>query len=259
MEMNKIYCGDNKIVMSEFADNSIDMILTSPPYDGLRDYNGFECDLHGVGLEAFRVLKEGGVFVMVIQDQTKDGHKTLTSFRTMVDYCDNIGFGLFENVIYVKQGVEGAWWKKRFRVDHEYIPIFIKGKRPLFFDKEHLKIPTKHGGKMMTGRAVRKKDGNTVQSTRKMINKTKCRGTLFNYITCGDGSKLKHTHPATFPDQLPIDFIKCFCPPDGVVLDPFVGSGTTPIGALKSERKYIGIDCSDEYCKLCEERIEIES
>jgi hypothetical protein len=65
---------------------------------------------------------------MVIQDSTKDFAKSLTSFRTIVDWCDNIGFRLFECNIYNRQGTEGAWWKQRFRVDHEYMPIFLKGK-----------------------------------------------------------------------------------------------------------------------------------
>jgi len=84
---------------------------------------------------------------MVIQDQTKNFGKSLTSFKTIVDWCDSFGFKLFETVIYRKYGAEGAWWNKRFRVDHEYVPIFLKGERPQYFNKEHLKIPSKHGGK----------------------------------------------------------------------------------------------------------------
>jgi len=128
----------------------------------------------------------------------------------------------------------------------------------MFFDKEHLKIPSKHGGKTMTGAAIRKKDGTLDKSRKVTINKMKCRGTIFDYVTCGDGSKLKHKHPATFPNQLPIDFIKCFCPPDGIVLDMFVGSGTTTIAARNNERNYIGIDISQEYCSLCEIRLKNE-
>jgi site-specific DNA-methyltransferase (adenine-specific) len=258
MPESKIICGDNVDVMSNMKDNSIDMILTSPPYDNLRDYKGYSFNLHKVGVESYRVLKDGGVFVMVVQDQTKNFGKTLTSFRTIVDYCDEIGFKLFETVIYKKQGVEGAWWTKRFRVDHEYIPIFLKGDRPLFFDKEHLKIPSKHGGKTLTGAAVRRKDGSLEKSRKIKINKLKCRGTIFNYTTCGDGSKLKHTHPATFPDQLPIDFIRCFCPEGGTVLDPFVGSGTTLIAAVNNDRDCLGIDISKEYCELSEKRLKLE-
>lgn len=235
------------------------MVVTSPPYDNMRDYNGFDMDLHAVGEELLRVVKDGGIVAVIIQDSTQNGAKSLTSFRMIVDWCDNIGFRLFENCIYSRQGVEGAWWKKRFRVDHEYVPLFIKGNRPLYFDKEGLKIPSKHGGKTMTGAATRNKDGTQKKAREVYINPMKCRGTIWNYPQCGDGSKLKHKHPATFPNLLPYDLIECFCPVDGIVLDPFNGSGTTCVAAKSLGRKYIGIDCSQEYCMIAEQRLIQES
>ena len=256
--VNKIICDDNVKFLSTLPENCIDMVVTSPPYDNLRDYNGFQLDLSGVGEQLFRVLKPGGIVAVIIQDSTQDGRKTLTSFRMIVNWCDTIGFGLFENCIYSRQGVEGAWWKKRFRVDHEYIPLFIKGKRPAYFNKEELKIPSKHGGKTMTGAATRNKDGTQQKSRSVYINPMKCRGTIWNYPQCGDGSKLKHLHPATFPNLLPYDLIQCFCPENGIVLDPFNGSGTTCVAAKSLNRQYIGVDCSQEYCDIAEKRIQQE-
>ena len=205
---DRIICGNNIEVMRKLPDNSVDLVMTSPPYDNIRYYKGFNMDLHGVGREIHRVLKDGGICVMVIQDGTKDFGKSLTSFRTIVDWCDSFKFKLFETAIYKKHGVAGAWWSKRFRVDHEYIPIFLKGKRPQYFNK--------------------------------------------------DGSKLKHEHPATFPNMLPYDVIECFCPEGGTVLDPFNGSGTTCVAAKSLNRNFIGIDVSEEYCKIARERIETE-
>jgi site-specific DNA-methyltransferase (adenine-specific) len=254
-----IVCKDNVEYLKTLPDGSIDIVVTSPPYDGLRNYNGYTMDLHSVGEQLYRVLKPGGIAAVVIQDSTLDGHKTLTSFRMIVDWCDDIGFGLFENCIYRRQGVEGAWWTKRFRVDHEYLPIFIKGKRPAYFNKETLKIPSKHGGKTMTGAAVRKKDGTQEKSRQVYINPMKCRGTVWDYNQCGDGSKLKHIHPATFPNTLPLDIIECFCPVGGIVLDPFVGSGTTCVAAKSTNRHYIGIDVSNEYCDIAKKRLETEN
>lgn len=214
-------------------------------------------DLHAVGEQLYRTLKIGGIIVLVIQDATKNFGKTLTSFKTAIDWCDNIGFKLFECCIYKKHGAEGGWWKKRFRVDHEYMMIFLKGEKPQYFDKEHLKIPAKHSGKTMTGCASRLTNGKTLSSKTIIINEKKCRGTVWDYSTCGDGGSLKHEHPATFPDQLPYDFIQCFCPPEGIVLDPFVGSGTTTVAAINLNRKYIGIDISEEYCLLARKRNEL--
>ena len=258
LPLNKIICGDAVEELKKIPNNSIDLVVTSPPYDEIRKYNGFSYDLHTTGREIFRVLKHGGIAVMVIQDQTKNFGKTLTSFRTIVDWVDNIGFKLFETVIYRKYGAEGAWWNKRFRVDHEYMPIFLKGKRPQYFNKEPLKIPSKHGGKTMTGGGTRLTNGVRIATRPITINPMKCRGTIWEYMTAGDGTRLKHHHPATFPDRLPYDFIQCFCPPNGIVLDPFVGSGTTVLAAIQLEKKYIGIDISKEYCELSKKRIREE-
>lgn len=256
--LNTIQCSDCVEGMKSLPDNCIDLVVTSPPYDEIRKYNGFNYDLHATGKELFRILKDGGIAIMVIQDQTKDFAKSLTSFRTIVDWVDNIGFRLFETVIYKKHGAEGAWWTKRFRVDHEYMPIFLKGGRPQYFNKEQLKIPSKHGGKTMTGCATRLTNGTTLTSKKVTINPLKCRGTIWDYVTCGDGTRLKHQHPATFPDKIPYDLIQCFCPENGIVLDPFMGSGTTALAAVQLERNYIGFDISQEYSALAKRRIRDE-
>ena len=167
-------------------------------YDGLRDYNGFELDLHAAGEQIHRILKPGGIAAMVIQDQTKNFGKSLTSFRTSLDWCDSFGFKLFETVIYRKHGIEGAWWKKRFRVDHEYIPIFLKGERPQYFDKDPIKIPSKHGGKTMTGSGNRKTNGRTTPTVSREINSTKCPGTVWNYLMAGDKNPLKESTRLSF-------------------------------------------------------------
>lgn len=253
--INTIQCIDCVEALKKLPDNCIDLVVTSPPYDEIRDYNGFKFDLHATGKELFRVLKEGGVAAMVIQDQTKNFAKTLTSFRTILDWCDDVGFRLFETVIYRKHGTEGAWWKYRFRVDHEYMPIFLKGAKPQYFNKEPLKIPSKHGGKVMTGSGNRKTNGETTKTVTRPINTMKCRGTIWNYLMAGDKDTIKRKHPAVFPDKIPFDFIQCFCPPDGVVLDPFIGCGSTAVVAKQLNRKYIGFDISEEYCELAKERI----
>ncbi|MBU1036738.1 transcriptional repressor LexA [Patescibacteria group bacterium] len=255
LPLNKIICGDAVEELKKFPDNSIDLVVTSPPYDRIRKYNGFSFDLHATGKEIYRVLKESGIAAMVIQDQTKNFGKSLTSFRTIVDWVDNIGFKLFETVIYRKHGTEGAWWKYRFRVDHEYMPIFLKGEKPKYFNKKPLKVPSKHGGKIMTGSGNRKTDGTTTKTVTRPINPMKCRGTIWDYLMAGDKDELKRKHPAVFPDKIPLDFIQCFCPQDGIVLDPFIGCGSTAVAAKHLKRNYIGIDISEEYCNLAKERI----
>jgi len=245
---NKVVCMDCVEGMKQLPDKCADLFVFSPPYDTLRTYNGKpEFDLHATGEQVFRVLKDGGMCAMVIQDQTKNFGKTLTSFRTVVDWADKIGFKLFECVIYHKNGTEGAWWRNRFRVDHEYIPLFLKGDKPAYFNKEGLKVPSKHGGKIMTGFASRKSDGTTQKSVTKMINPTKCRGTVWDYMMAGDKNPTKRKHPAPFPDKIPYDIIQCFCPENGLVIDPYMGSGSTAVAAVKLNRRFMGFDISQEY------------
>lgn len=93
--------------MKLLPDNSIDLVVTSPPYDQIRDYKGFKIDLHGVGVEISRILKDGGICVMVIQDGTKDGRKSGTSFQTIVDWDLNTELDIFETCIYYRSGTPG--------------------------------------------------------------------------------------------------------------------------------------------------------
>ena len=256
LQTNKIIVSDCIEGMIKIADNSIDCVVTSPPYDSIRQYNGFTLNLNSAGREIYRVLKPGGIAALVIQDQTKNFGKSLTSFRTVIDWCDNIGFKLFECAIYRKHGAEGAWWVKRFRVDHEYIAIFLKGDRPQFFDKEPLKVLSKHGGKVMTGSGSRRTDGKTNKAVTIKINLKKCRGTIWEYLNAGDKDPIKRKHPAPFPDILAEDIIRCFCQPGGLVLDPFIGSGSSAVAAIRYGRKYIGFEVSEDYAKIAQARIE---
>ncbi|MFO0874250.1 MAG: site-specific DNA-methyltransferase [Phycisphaerales bacterium] len=250
-----VHCMDCVEGMSRLPDASIDLVVTSPPYDGVRAYDGSPFDLRATGEEVFRVLKPGAIAAMVIQDQTRQFGKTLTSFRTIVDWCDRIGFKLFECVIYRKHGTEGAWWTRRFRVDHEYIPLFLKGERPAYFDKEPLKKPSKHGGKVMSGSGNRRTDGTTTETVRRAINLTKCRGTVWDYLMAGDKDALKRRHPAVFPDAIPTDLVRCLCPPGGIVLDPFMGSGTTAVAARRLGRRFIGFEINRDYCGIAAQRL----
>ena len=109
----------------------------------------------------------------------------------------------------------------------------------------------------MTGSGNRKTDGTTTETVRREINAMKCRGTVWDYLNAGDKNPLKRKHPATFPDKIPIDFIQCFSTANGVVLDPFIGCGSTAVAAKQLGRHYIGMDISKEYCELSEERLRV--
>lgn len=257
--LNQIFCGNNVEVLERMEDETIDLIVTSPPYDAIRDYNGYKLDFFELGKQCLRVLKDGGVMAVVINDGTKDFAKSMTSFRFAVNMVDNVGFKLFETIIYKRDGRPGAWWASRFRVDHEYIFIFFKGNRPKYFNKSHLAVPTKTEGSVWAG-AQRKTSGEMIKTGNIVTTgKTKCRGTVWEYNpSAREGNRVKLLHPATFPDKLAHDLILTFSQEGDTILDVFNGSGTTMVMAAKNNRNSIGIDISQEYCDIAAKRLESE-
>jgi len=252
-----LFHGDCLEVLKKLPSNSVDMFFFSPPYDELRDYNGFSLNLPNLGKEIERTLKDGGVAAMVIQDSTNDFKKSGTTFRTIVNWLDNTELKLWECCIYNRKATPGAWWTYRFSVDHEYIPIFFKGKRPQHFDKEHMKIVNPNAGKKING-SVRGKDGDLIplQCT---TNEMMCCGTVQHYSNSKRERPkdwhLKKQHPATFPEKLTSDYIQAFTRQGMLVVDPFVGSGTTAVQCKKLDRKFVGIDVSEEYLEITKERL----
>ena len=256
---SKIITGDCISVLKGMEDNVFDGVVFSPPYNNIRDYNGFSIDLNGLGKELYRVLKDNTICACVIGDSTKDFAKSLTSFRLAIDWVDNCGFRLFECCIYNRDGRPGAYWTQRFRVDHEYIMLFLKGSKPKYFNKETLKVNTKHSGVKWHG-TQRLTDGELIKTNNDIVvADKKCRGTIWKYNTSNtESNKLKMEHPATMPDKLAADLITCFVEPGGMVLDPTAGSGTTCVMAKSLGRNYVGIDISQEYVDIINKRLNNE-
>lgn len=258
--LHMVVCDDAVHFLQLCGPETYDFTLFSPPYDGIRDYTKDErgFDLLALGRELYRVTKEGGICAVVMNDGTKDFAKSLSTFGLAVDWNREIGWRLFEAVVYARDGKPGAWWAKRFRVDHEYILLFLKGARPKTFNKEPLKVPAKHAGKTWAG-TQRLTSGEMVPIKRTEQAATKCRGTIWRYSTSNsEGNKVKTRHPATFPDALARDLILCFTEPGDLVLDPMAGSGTTLVVAEQLGRLATGIDISIEYCNIAIERLKNE-
>ena len=252
--INEIICGDNVEVLKEFPDSCIDLTVTSPPYDNLRSYKGFEWDFEGTAKELYRVTKKGGVVVWVVNDATINGSETGTSFRQAL-YFKEIGFNLHDTMIYGKNNPMPVN-ANRYYPCFEYMFVFSKGK-PKTFNPILEETVTK-------GRKNRLKQRNTDGSFRKAygygkpVKKYRPRYNVWFYNVGGNQSatdKIAFEHPAIFPEQLAEDHIVSWTNPGDVVLDPFVGSGTTAKMAALNGRKYIGIDISEEYCELARKRV----
>ena len=250
MKLNTVICGEAKEILKTFPDGCIDLTVTSPPYDNLRKYHGYEFDFKKIANELFRVTKQGGVVVWVVGDATINGSETGTSFKQAL-YFKEIGFNLHDTMIWNKGcfSAVGAL-VNRYAPVYEYMFILSKGYLKTFNPIKDRK--TIHGGKKVNG-TVRNKDG-TMKSFSKEVTINEY-GQRFN-IWEQSPQKQRGGHPAPFPEKLAEDHILSWSNEGDTVLDPMCGSGTTLKMAKKNSRNFIGIDCSEEYCKIAEARIE---
>ena len=247
--MNTLYIGDNvKVLKEHIADETIDLTVTSPPYDDLRTYNGFEWDIDGVIEQLWRVTKQGGVVVWVVGDKTHKGSETGTSFRTALKFMD-YGWRLHDTMIYAKNNPMPLQ-HNRYQPCFEYMFVFSKGKPKTFIP---LMEKTVNPGGSLTV-TQREKDGSKVNGsgyggTR---NKMRYKRNVWNYNVGKNqttSDDLAFNQPAIFPEQLAHDHIVSWSNEGDVVLDLFGGSGTTAKMAALNNRKFIHIDISEEYVR----------
>ena len=249
MHTNQVIHGDCLEVMQNIPDKSIDMILTSPPYDNLRTYNGYSFDFEGIVKELYRVTKDGGVVVWIVGDATVKGSETGTSFKQAL-YFKEIGFNLHDTMIWNKRcfSAVGAL-QNRYAPVFEYMFILSKDYPKSFNPIKDRK--TIHGGKKVNG-TVRNKDGSMKPFSKEVtINEY---GQRFN-IWEHSPQRQKGGHPAPFPEKLAEDHILSWSNEGDIVLDPFAGSGTTLKMAKKNNRNYIGIEISQEYIDIINKRL----
>lgn len=252
MQVNRIECCDNVQGLRTLPDECIHLTVTSPPYDNLRDYNGFSWDVAGLIAELWRVTKPGGVVVWIVADATINGSETGTSFRQALAFMD-AGFRLHDTMIWSKPGFTAVGTlKTRYASTFEYMFVFSKGAPRVFNpikDRKNISANKKKYG------TIRQKDGSLVPMSSQ--GKTYAEyGQRFNVWSMPpEQSNRKRRHPAQFPEALPRDHILSWSNPGDVILDPFMGSGTTAIAAIHAGRRYVGFEISEEYCKIANRRI----
>jgi len=234
--------------------NSVDLTVTSPPYDNLRDYNGNNSSWSeevwkGVLEKLYVKTKEGGVVVWVVGDATVKGSETGTSFKQAL-YAMECGFNLHDTMIWDKGGFSAVGsLRTRYAPVFEYMFVFSKGKPNTFNPIKDR--PNKNAGKNASG-TIRQPDGSTKPMSKKMVINDY--GQRFN-IWEQSPQRQKGGHPAPFPTKLAEDHIKSWSNEGDTVLDCFMGSGTTGVAAKNLNRDFIGIELDEEYFKIAEERI----
>ena len=237
--------------MKNMQPNSVDLTVTSPPYDDLRIYKGFKFDYEEMAKALYLVTKPGGIVVWVVGDKIHKGNKTLTSFKQAL-YFQSIGFNVHDIMIYKKKNTP-FMRSNAYTNCYEFMFVFSKG-NPTTFNP--IKEPTvRQGFEKMP--ANKKADGvnNKVLSK---LNELKSRNNIWEYAVGFGGTtsdKIAFKHPAVFPEKLAEDHILSWTKPGDLVFDPMAGSGTTLKMALKNGRHYLGCDISSEYVAIAQERL----
>jgi site-specific DNA-methyltransferase (adenine-specific) len=243
-----LYEGDCLTIMPTLPDKSIDLTVTSPPYDNLRTYNGNSTfDFEGIAKELYRVTKDGGVVVWVVGDATINGSETGTSFKQAL-YFKEFGFNLHDTMIFEKDSFQKPN-HNRYWSCFEYMFVLSKGKPKTAYmisDRAN-----SQGGKTVSSKTVRNADGSTSKRNPVVIAAFGKRKNIWAYSTgYGKGTTCKeaYQHPAMFPERLATDHILSWSNAGDTVLDPFAGSGTTGVACLNTNRKYILIEKDATYC-----------
>ena len=239
--------------------NSIDLTVTSPPYDNLRTYNGNNATWseevwREVISQIYRVTVDGGVVVWIVGDATLNSSETATSFRQAL-HAMACGFNLHDTMIWNKGGFSAVGaLKTRYAPVFEYMFVWSKGKPKTFNPIKDR--PNKHAGENNHG-SVRQIDGSVKRkSNNKIISEY---GQRFNIWGIGpQRQRGKNAHPAPFPESLALDHIISWTNEGDTVLDPFMGSGTTGVAAQRLGRNFIGIELDTEYYDISNERIAAE-
>lgn len=252
--INKIIEGNCVEIMKNFEPDSIDLTVTSPPYDNLRNYNGYVFPFENIVRELYRITKSGGVVVWVVGDATINRSETGTSFKHAL-YFKEIGFNLHDTMIFKKRNPIPQIYRKRYNNEFEYMFVFSKGTV-----KTHnpIMVDCMHAGLELNGTTYKNYSKNTQKREKlaKPVKNKKIKGNIWEYVV---GKKQEDQeakgHTAPFPCALARDHIYSWTNKDDIVLDPMCGSGTTCKIASELGRKYIGIDISHEYCELARERI----
>jgi site-specific DNA-methyltransferase (adenine-specific) len=241
--LNKVFCTSSE-KMDELPDNSVHLMVTSPPYNVSKEYDKnltldeYRTLLSNVFKEVYRVLVTGGRACINVANVGRKPYIPLHSYIIQDLLCQKLGFNMRGEIIWDKSASSGtstAWgsWRSAsnptLRDVHEYILIFSKDS----YSRES------------NGRK------NTI-SKDEFLKFTK---SVWTFPT---ESAKKIGHPAPFPIELPYRLIQLYTFEGDVVLDPFIGSGTTAIASMRSNRNFVGFDTKEEYVEMAKRRIQKE-
>lgn len=266
LELNKIYNEDCLEGLKRIEDDSVDIVFTSPPYADRRknSYKGFHHTVYNdwfvqVAAEIKRILKPTGSFFLNIKPHCENGERLLYTYELVIRLRNDLGLKFVDEFSWTKNGVPGRF-VGRFKNAFEPVYHFKKGDK-VTFNPYEVAEPMKEES---VARANRKASGESKNGSgfagmrRNETMKNRKLALPSNHLHIPQRSNqftLQSEHPAVFPLELPEFFIKAFSNEGDVVLDPFIGSGTTAIACINTNRNYIGFELEKEYYDLANERI----
>lgn len=252
LHLDKIHVADCvDFMVDNLGSETIDLTVTSPPYDNLRDYRGYSFRFEDIAKALYLVTKKGGVVVWVVGDKI-DGGRSLTSFRQGL-YFQEIGFDVHDVMIYQKKNTP-FMRSNAYTNCYEFMFVMSKGAPSTF---NPIKVKTARSGfEMLT---YNKRPDGINRKTRAELKKEKTKTNVWQFAVGLGGTtsdKIAFQHPAVFPEKLAEDHILSWSDPGDVVFDPMCGSGTTCKMAMLNGRRWIGVDIAEEYAEIARQRIE---
>ena len=257
LKIDKIHCGDNCDLVAKIPRESVDLVVTSPPYDDLRQYGGHSWDFYGIAWQLARTLKPGGVIVWIVCDQTENGSESGSSLEQALHF-KRIGLRLHDTMIWNKGSFTGVGSVSvRYGPSTEFMFVLSKGRPRVFNPIKDRR--NNYSGKIRKVNTLRLPSGEMIRKTHEALPMEDF-GIRFNvWDISPENSNIKRVHPAQFPENLARDHIASWSNAGDLVLDPFSGSGTTCKAAKDLGRRYIGIEVNPEYCEMAELRISQDS
>lgn len=244
---NTVIHGDCLEVMKQIPDGSVDLTVTSPPYDNLRTYNWFSWDFEWIAKELYRITKEWWVVVWVVWDATERFCESMTSFKQAL-YFNKIWFNLLDTMIYYKQNYAPAYpTLKRYANQFEYMFVFCKWRPNTFNPIQKEKVRNKEEKV-----AYRQKDWSLIRKVKEIGRDTKDASNVREYAVWWNITG----HPAVFPEKLAQDHILSRSNELDLIFDPFMWSWTTAVACINTKRNFIWIEISQEYIEIINKRLE---
>lgn len=255
MQTETIYNENCLETMARMPDGFVDLTVTSPPYDNLRSYNGYEFDFEPIARELYRVTKKGGVVVWVVGDATINGSETGSSAEQKLGFR-RIGWLIHDTMIYQKRNFSHPEVSRYHQV-FEYMFVFSKGV-PETFNPIHDRINLTAGMWGNLGvNTFTERDGSKSVRTKKLTKEIGMRHNVWLGNTRGQEEMcVTLEHPAMMPLWIARDHILSWSNENDIVYDPFMGSGTTAKAAHQLKRRWIGSEISSEYVELANKRLE---